>query len=80
MSDLKIHNIGFTSSNWDIFYEKDDFENVEKSPRNKKLADECSIGKDEDGYFAYTHRARTKSYPKQDDIPKTRIKFINSTG
>jgi phosphoribosylaminoimidazole carboxylase (NCAIR synthetase) len=79
MSKIEIHNVGFTSSKWNVVEEKKDFENVTKSPRNKKLADQCSIGKDGDGYFAYTHRARTKSYPEQDDIPKTRIEFINST-
>lgn len=39
-----------------------------------------SIGKDKDGYFCYTHRARSKSYPTIADIPKSALKFIDSTG
>lgn len=61
----------------EILLEKTD--NVAKSDRNKKLADQCSIGEDKDGFYAYTHRARSKSYPTQDKIPVKDIKFINST-
>lgn len=39
-----------------------------------------SIAKDKDGYFCYTHRARSKSYPTIADIPKSALKFIDSTG
>lgn len=39
-----------------------------------------SIAKDKDGYFCYTHRARSKSYPSIKDIPKSALKFIDSTG
>lgn len=39
-----------------------------------------SFGKDKDGYFCYTHRARSKSYPTIADIPKSALKFIDSTG
>jgi len=83
---LEIHSVGFTSNKWNLLNEKNtivnpppNYENVTKSPRNKELADQCSIGKDDKGYFAYTHRARTDSYQDQDDIPKTKIEFINST-
>ena len=41
---------------------------------------ECSFAKDEDGYYCYTHRARSESYPSIDKIPKTRVEFIESTG
>lgn len=40
----------------------------------------CSLGKDKNGYFAYTHRARSKSYKSPYKIPKSKIKFIESTG
>lgn len=39
-----------------------------------------SIGKDKDGYFAYTHRARSKSYESPEKIPKSKLEFIDSTG
>jgi len=42
--------------------------------------DACSLGKDKDGFYAYTHRARCKSYPTPGQIPLDRIKFIGSTG
>ncbi|MEN7919449.1 hypothetical protein ABFP95_16395 [Clostridioides difficile] len=38
------------------------------------------IGKDEKGYFAYTHRARSKSYISKQNIPITVLRFIESTG
>ncbi len=41
---------------------------------------ECSLGKDDNGYFAYTHRARSSSYPTPQEIPESKIKFIESTG
>ena len=40
---------------------------------------ECSIVKDEDGYFAMTHRARTKSYPSLEALPKAKVDFVSST-
>jgi hypothetical protein len=39
-----------------------------------------TIAKDEDGYFATTHRSRSKSYPTKSGIPKTVLKRIESTG
>ena len=41
---------------------------------------ECSFAKDEDGYFCYTHRARSKSYENISKIPKSAVEFIESTG
>ena len=41
--------------------------------------DGCSLGKDKDGFYAYTHRARCKSYPSPSQIPLDRIKFVAST-
>lgn len=46
----------------------------------KDLMDEVSLGKDQDGYYIFTHRARSESYPTPHDIPKDKIKFISSTG
>ena len=40
----------------------------------------CSLGADKSGFFVYTHRARSKSYPTVEDIPQKDIKFIESTG
>lgn len=39
----------------------------------------CSLGKDDKGYFVYTHRARSKSRPTVADIPKKDVEFIGST-
>ena len=39
-----------------------------------------SIGKDKDGVYVYTHRSRSKSYPKQSSIPDSVIKTIERTG
>ncbi|OPX93992.1 MAG: hypothetical protein A4E53_00155 [Pelotomaculum sp. PtaB.Bin104] len=40
----------------------------------------CSCGKDDNGYFVYTHRARSKSYESLQKIPIKVLKFIDSTG
>lgn len=39
-----------------------------------------SVGRDEDGYFVMTHRARSKSYPAVGDIPESVIRWVESTG
>ena len=49
-----------------------------KSKFGKDL--ECSFKKDEDGYYCYTHRARSKSYPSISKIPKSKVEYIGSTG
>ena len=41
---------------------------------------ECSFAKDKDGYYCKTHRARSKSYKKLRDMPKSDVEFIGSTG
>jgi hypothetical protein len=41
---------------------------------------ECDLGADKDGFFVFTHRARSKSYSEVDKIPQKDIKFIESTG
>ena len=40
---------------------------------------QCSIARDKDGYYAYTHRARSKSYPSIAELPKKVVQFISST-
>lgn len=40
---------------------------------------ECSFGKDEKGYYCFTHRCRSKSYPSINDIPKDKYDFVCST-
>ena len=40
----------------------------------------CSLGKDKQGFFVYTHRARSKSYEHPDNISNKDIDFIDSTG
>jgi hypothetical protein len=39
-----------------------------------------SLGADKNGFFVYTHRARSKSYDNPADIPNNKIKFIETTG
>jgi len=39
-----------------------------------------SIGRDDDGYFASTHRARSSSYLSPSQLPLSKIKWIRSTG
>jgi hypothetical protein len=58
---------------------KKKFEPVSKTATKDGVKYGCSIGKDDDGYFAYTHRCRSKSYSNKDKIPKNVLKFIDST-
>jgi hypothetical protein len=39
-----------------------------------------SMGADKNGFFVYTHRARSKSHNTPLNIPKKEIDFIESTG
>jgi hypothetical protein len=59
---------------------KKGFDNVPKPEGLKELMSGVSLGKDKDGYFVYIHRCRSDSYESPHDIPKTRIKFVASTG
>ena len=53
----------------------------ERTKAKKRFGDyKCSIAKDNQGYYAYTHRARSKSYETLDKLPKSKVKFIESTG
>lgn len=42
--------------------------------------DGCSFAKDNQGVYCYTHRARSKSYETVSKIPKSKVKFVESTG
>lgn len=57
---------------------KKNFENCPCEGIKEKLGFSC--GKDDKGYFIYTHRARSKSYNSLSDITMKDIKFIDSTG
>jgi hypothetical protein len=59
---------------------KKSFENVAKPEDLVSKMQGVSLGKDKDGYFVYTHRARCSSYPTPHKIPASKIKFIESTG
>lgn len=39
----------------------------------------CSFGKDDKGYYCFTHRCRSKSYPTISDIPQKDVDFVRST-
>jgi len=52
--------------------------NVLREKSNK--ANGVSMGADKNGFYVYTHRARSKSKPTPDDITVKEIDFIESTG
>lgn len=56
------------------------FDEVSRTITKNGVKYGCSVGKDKDGYFAYTHRARSKSYDTPQKIPVKVLKFIDSTG
>jgi len=59
---------------------KPSFEKVSTTATKNGIKYGCSIGKDKNGYFAYTHRARSKSHENKDKITVKELKFIDSTG
>jgi len=59
---------------------KRDWANVSKPSELKERLEGVSLGKDDEGYFVYTHRCRSDSYESPEKIPKARIRFIRSTG
>ena len=79
----KIHSVE------DIFEKKSKFVSVTKTPELIAKCkehnclndlDEVSLGQDDDGFYVYTHRARSDSYKKPESISIKDIKFISSTG
>ena len=55
-------------------------ENEVTFPKHSGRYKGVSIGRDGNGFFATTHRARSRSYPSPLKIPDGKIKFIESTG
>ena len=55
-------------------------DSVSKPDALKEKMKEVSLGKDDDGYYVYTHRASSKRYDSPEQIPDKDIKFITSTG
>jgi hypothetical protein len=65
---------------------------VDKAPENLDIGEGTnpslggrfrgvSVGRNEYGYFAFTHRTRTnKTYNSPADIPDNDIQFVRSTG
>ncbi len=47
-----------------------------KTPKSKG----CTLAKDKDGYFVYTHRWASKRYKTPAAIPKSIIEYCESTG
>jgi len=60
----------------------DPLTSAEQKSAKKLFGADCgfSVAKDKDGFLIYTHRSRSKSYPKLEDIPISVQKFIESTG
>ena len=54
-------------------------EYVDKGEYKEKF-EGVSLRKDKDGYYCHTHRARSDSYKSLAAIPKSVVKFIESTG
>ena len=53
---------------------------VAKPDELKAKLDGVSLGKDDKGFYVYTHRARSDSYPSPHEIPASKVDFIQSTG
>ncbi len=53
---------------------------LSKPASRKADMDGVSLGKDKRGFFVYTHRARSKSYPSAEAIPKSVCRDIETTG
>jgi hypothetical protein len=65
---------------------KDKVEYISLTPEEQKIAIDRFgenmlpfITKDNNGYLARTHRARTKSYPTLGALPKSKVDFIKTT-
>jgi hypothetical protein len=54
--------------------------NQATTPRQSGKYKGCSIGRDRNGLFVFTHRARSDSYPTLKAIPLKTVKWISSTG
>lgn len=61
-------------------YNKGSVYGLKKKSVSGKSFDGVSLGADKDGFFVYTHRARSKSYGEIETISKKDLSFIESTG
>lgn len=89
--DYKEKNYNESNTDETIYESKKAYEKLMKAKKSltseeyaevyKKFgySKECSFAKDKDGYYCFTHRARSKSYPTIDDIPQKSVDFIRST-
>ncbi len=53
--------------------------NARKAMAGMGSGDGCSLGRDKQGFYCYTHRSRSSSYPTPQAIPLAAIKFTGST-
>lgn len=60
---------------------KESLSSSEREEVNKIFghSNKCSFAKDKDGYYCFTHRARSDSYPTIAEIPKKSVEFVRST-
>lgn len=60
---------------------KESLNSSERAEVNKLFghSNKCSFAKDEKGYYCFTHRARSDSYPTIAEIPKKSVEFVRST-
>lgn len=86
IDDKKEKDIKESFNKSDVFEEKSKSEDyIPLTPEEREIATnrfgktECSIMKDKDGYFARTHRARSKSYSSLEKLPKNTVDFVSST-
>lgn len=57
-----------------------DTRGLDKAAAKDQRFDEVGMGKDDDGVFIKTHRARSKSYPTPESIPQSEVDRIAATG
>lgn len=51
-----------------------------ETERKPARFEEVGLKQDDDGWYVTTHRARSKSYPRHEDIPDSVVKEIAATG
>lgn len=60
---------------------KESLNNSERAEVKERFGQsaKCSFAKDKDGYYCFTHRCRSDSYPSIADIPEKSVEFVRST-
>lgn len=79
----KLKPLIFQLINPDSFYRNGKVLRLTPAPRMRHISSKitgCSVGADKNGFFVYTHRARSKSYMDPLKITKKEIDYIESTG